>query len=130
VAKMLLLQVVLALALSALALHVGYMVYKFGLWVSWQKSVARKNSYTSGVYHLWAIYRLRSTQAKGASEHEADRLSRNLHAWFWRKTGEVATREAKVEKYEAMIAARASKATSTAPGRSPSPARRRAGRAS
>ena len=128
---MLLVQVGLAFALCALVLHVSYMVHKYGLWVSWQKSVARKNSYTSGIYHLWAVYRLRSAQADGASESEADRLSRNLHAWFWRKTGEVATPEAKIQKYEAMVAARADRAgQGQEHGRSPSPAGRRSGRLS
>jgi hypothetical protein len=117
-----LLQAGLGAALLALVLHVGYMVNKFGLYTSWQKSVARKNSYTSGVYHLWAVYKLRSAQAEPdpVSEAEADRMSRNLHAWFWRKTGEVATPEAKVKKFEAMVAARRKNAAA----RSPSPAGR------
>ena len=114
-----LLQAGLGAALLALVLHVGYMVNKFGLYTSWQKSVARKNSYTSGAYHLWAVYQLRSAQAEPdpVTEAQADRLSRNLHAWFWRKTGEVSNPEMKADKYATMVAARKKEA------RSPSPAR-------
>lgn len=40
-------------------MHAGaplrWQVRKYGLVTSWQKSVARKNSYTSGIYHLWAV---------------------------------------------------------------------------
>jgi hypothetical protein len=112
----------LGAALLALTLHVGYMVRKFGLWTSWQKSVARKGSYTSGVYHLWAVWTLRAAQAapNPASEAEAERLSRNLHAWFWRKTGEVASPEGKLQKYEAMMEKRG-RHRHTSPQRSGTP---------
>lgn len=58
------------LAVTALAVHVVLAVRRHGLVHAWQKSVARKGSFTSSWVHAWAMVSLQAKRDSGASAQQ------------------------------------------------------------
>lgn len=84
--------------------HVVWAAQRYGLQRAWQKSLARKGSFTNrldprrvlhGLLHFYAIWgEAAAAEAAGLSDDQRREHKANWHAWYWKRTGSCSSRSA------------------------------------
>lgn len=84
-------------AIAILAVHIMLHCSKHGLAIAWQKSIARKGSWTASLYHFFAMWskhqivaerELKGPNLSDAEEKDLIRRERNIYGRYCARSGE------------------------------------------
>lgn len=113
---------IVALAGAAgLGAHVAQQWKKHGLQTAWNKSIARKGSFTkgwrqlySGLWHFWSIWDQRKFEkTPGVTKEEVTARVADLHGRYFEKTGDINKPEVKAKHTAARLKKQADQAMAT-----------------